>query len=105
MMVRNNSHTAKALAMYTPTFYHTRHVLMKLFWPYTTLCFPITLPFLPDLWLIERKFYVILAGRRVLNADNANREVSVPVVVLLCQLHLSSLCCKPTAPRRFFLLQ
>jgi hypothetical protein len=33
MMFRNDSHTAKALAMHTPTLYHTRYVHMKLFWP------------------------------------------------------------------------
>lgn len=33
MMIRSDSHTAKALAMYTPTLYHTRYVHMDLFWP------------------------------------------------------------------------
>jgi len=33
MMIRHDSHTAKALAVYTPTLYHTRYVHMKLFWP------------------------------------------------------------------------
>jgi len=33
VMIRNDSHTAKALAMYTPTLYHTRYVHMKLFMP------------------------------------------------------------------------
>ena len=31
---RDDNLTAKALAMYSPTLYHTRYVHMKLFWPY-----------------------------------------------------------------------
>jgi hypothetical protein len=31
MTIRNDSHTAKALLMDTPTLYHTRYVHMKLF--------------------------------------------------------------------------
>jgi hypothetical protein len=51
--------------------------------------------------------YIILAGSRVLKADIANREASVPVVVLWWQLHLCSLCFtrKLTVTTQVFLLQ
>jgi hypothetical protein len=59
MMIRNDSHTAKALAMYVYSNILSHKVcayetVLALGGNCTTLCFPLTLPFLPDLWLNGR---------------------------------------------------